>query len=175
MIFNAFDKTTNWLRSISAASFFFLAGSIWSNAATFYSRPSATNFADVASWSGNSNGIGGSNPASISSADDFVIQNGSVMALNASAAVRTLTLNSGRFTVAANTLTISPSSGNNSTMLLSGDAQFNQTGGSVLLNGNMDIVAGASFFQSGGTFVIDGNDNGAAAILSPKGTTSAPS
>ena len=169
IMFHSLHKTTKWLPILFGIFLFVCAGSICSDAATFYSRPSATNFADAASWSVNANGIGGSGPESVSNADDFVIQNGADMVLNASAAVRKLTLNSGRLTVATNTLTISIATGNNSTLLLSGDAQFNQTGGSVLLNGNMDIVAGASFFQTGGTFTVDGNDNGAATTSVPGG------
>ena len=169
-MFNFYKPKSRWLRRYSAAVLFVLVGSIWSHAASFYSRPSATNFADVASWSSNVNGIGGSNPASISNADDFFVANGSNMVLNASAAVRTLTMNAGRLTVAANTLTISLATGNNSTMNLATDAIFTISGGSVVLNGNMIIATGCTFNQSGGTFSVDGNDNNNAPTSVATGT-----
>ncbi|HOY97716.1 MAG TPA: hypothetical protein PK509_18375, partial [Catalimonadaceae bacterium] len=89
-----------------------LVGSVWSYAATYYSKAASTNFADVASWGANTDGSGAA-PGSISNADDFIIQNGSAMVLNATAAVRTLTINAGSLTVSANTLTVAIAGVNN--------------------------------------------------------------
>ncbi|BEV06534.1 T9SS type A sorting domain-containing protein [Chryseobacterium gambrini] len=127
---------------------------------TYYSKASATDFTDVSSWGTNTDGTGTS-PGSISNADNFVIQNTSAMTLPGNASVRQLTINSGSLTVAGNSLTVSRSTGNNSTLLIAGGT-LTQTGGSIILNGNFLMTSGA-LNQSGGGIVLDGNDNNTAA------------
>jgi 3D (Asp-Asp-Asp) domain-containing protein len=63
---------------------------------TYYSKASATDFTALSSWGTAADGTGTS-PTSISNADNFVIQNGTVMTLPGNASVRQLTINSGKF------------------------------------------------------------------------------
>lgn len=123
---------------------------------TYYSKASATDFTAVASWGTATDGTGAS-PTSISNADNFVIQNSSAMTLPSNASVRQLTINSGSLTIANNSLSVSRSTGNNSTLLIAGGT-LTQTGGSIILNGNFLMTSGA-FNQSGGNITLDGNDN----------------
>src|SRR5688500_14661233 len=75
------------------------------NQTAYYSKSAATVFTDVNSWGINTNGTGAA-PASITNANNFVIQNNSLMNLNTgNASVRSLTINTGRLTVSSNTLT----------------------------------------------------------------------
>lgn len=127
---------------------------------TYYSKASATDFTNVASWGSNTDGTGTS-PGSISNADNFVIQNASVMTLPSSASVRQLTINSGSLTVAANTLTVSIANANNSNLAISGGT-FTVSGGNVIINGYLSYSSG-NFNQSGGTITIDPNNAGATA------------
>jgi hypothetical protein len=123
----------------------------------YFSKAAATDFTDVNSWGTNADGTGTS-PASITNADNYTIQNASVMNLNAgSAAVRQLTINSGSLTVGSNTLTVSRATGNLSTLLVAGGT-LTVTGGTIIINGNFLMSSGA-LNQSGGNISIDGNDN----------------
>ncbi len=127
---------------------------------TYYSKASATDFTNVASWGTGTDGTGAS-PNSISNADNFVIQNASAMTLPSSASVRQLTINSGSLTVAANTLTVSIANANNSNLAISGGT-FTVSGGNVIINGYLNHSSG-NFNQSGGTITIDPNNAGATA------------
>ena len=127
---------------------------------TYYSKASATDFTNVASWGTNTDGTGTS-PGSISNADNFVIQNSSAMTLPGNASVRQLTINSGSLTVAANTLTVSIANANNSNLTVSGGT-LTVSGGNVLINGYLNYTSG-NFNQSGGTITIDPNNAGATA------------
>ena len=73
---------------------------------TYYSKAAATNFNAPASWGTNTDGTGTA-PASVTNADNYIIQNGAQMTLNASASVRTLVIQGGgQLSISANTLTI---------------------------------------------------------------------
>jgi hypothetical protein len=122
-------------------------------AATYYSLPGATDFNATASWGTNTNGTG-ANPGIISNADDFVIQNGSVMTLTGNATVRSLTINAGTLTVAANTLTIEIASQNNTEFNLTNGSQLNVTGGTIQINGAMYLADGSGCTQSGGLIIL---------------------
>lgn len=123
---------------------------------TYYSKASATDFTDVASWGTNTDGTGAS-PGSISNADNFVIQNASAMMLPGNASVRQLTINSGSLTVAANTLTVSIAGANNSNLTVNSGGALTISGGLLNVNGNVLFASGSSFNQSNGSIVIDGN------------------
>ncbi|NML56326.1 T9SS type A sorting domain-containing protein [Chryseobacterium cheonjiense] len=135
---------------------------------TYYSKASATDFTSVASWGTNTDGTGTS-PGSISNADNFVIQNSSVMTLPGNASVRQLTINSGSLTVAANTLTVSKAGTFDSTLNLAGGT-LTVSGGNVNVNGNVVIASGATFNQSGGAITVDGNNAGSATGSVASGT-----
>ncbi|GAA4162715.1 hypothetical protein GCM10022217_30640 [Chryseobacterium ginsenosidimutans] len=135
---------------------------------TYYSKASATDFTNVASWGTNTDGTGTS-PGSISNADNFVIQNASAMTLPGNASVRQLTINTGSLTVAANMLTVARSTGNNSTLLVAGGTLNLSGTGNITLNGNFSMTSGA-INQTGGSIVLDGNDNNTAASSVPTGT-----
>ncbi|PJJ66093.1 T9SS type A sorting domain-containing protein [Chryseobacterium geocarposphaerae] len=135
---------------------------------TYYSKASATDFTAVSSWGTATDGTGTS-PTSISNADNFVIQNASVMTLPANASVRQLTINSGSLTVAANTLTVSKAGAFDSTLTLSGGT-LTVSGGNVVVNGNFNLTAGGKLTQSGGNISVDGNNAGAATGSVASGT-----
>lgn len=133
----------------------------WANAQTnYFSRPTATNFADPASWSTSTNGIGGTSPVSITNADNYTIQNGSVMVLDANASVRQLTINSGSLSVSANTLTVARATTNLALLTINSGGTLNVNGGAINVNGAFDVAAGGTFIQSNGTITVDGNDAG---------------
>lgn len=136
---------------------------------TYYSKASATDFTAVGSWGTAANGTGTS-PASISNADNFVIQNASAMTLPGNASVRQLTINSGSLTVAANTLTVSKSGTFDSTLNVAGGT-LTVSGGNVVVNGNVMIASAATFNQSSGTIVEDGNNGGLATGSVASGTS----
>jgi len=135
---------------------------------TYYSKASATDFTALASWGTNTDGTGTS-PASISNADNFIIQNASAMTLPSSASVRQLTINSGSLTVAANTLTVSKAGTFDSTLNVAGGT-LSVSGGNVVVNGNVVIVSGATFNQNGGVITVDGNNGGSATGSVASGT-----
>lgn len=133
----------------------------WVNAQTnYFSRPTATNFADPASWSTSTNGIAGSSPVSITNADNYTIQNGSNMVLDANASVRQLTINSGSLSVSANTLTVARATTNLALLTINSGGTLNVSGGAINVNGAFDVAAGGTFIQSNGTITVDGNDAG---------------
>lgn len=139
-----------------------LASSVWSYAATYYSKAAATNFASVASWGDQVDGSGAA-PGSISNADDFVIQNGSAMTLNASASVRTLVINAGSLTISANTLTVAIAGVNNSNFIVNAGGTLTVSGGTVNIDGSFQVLGTAAFNHSGGSINVDGNAAGNAA------------
>jgi len=136
---------------------------------TYYSKASATDFTNVASWGTNADGTGTS-PGSISNSDNFVIQNASAMTLPGSASVRQLTINSGSLTVAANTLTVSKAGTFDSTLNVAGGT-LTVSGGNLNVNGNVIIASAATFNQSGGTIIEDGNNGGSATGSVASGTS----
>lgn len=125
---------------------------------TYYSKASATDFTNVASWGTNTDGTGTS-PGSISNADNFVIQNASAMTLPGNASVRQLTINSGSLTVSANTLTVSKAGTFDSTLNIAGGT-FTVSGGNLNINGNVIVSGTSTFNQSGGVITIDPNNGG---------------
>jgi formylmethanofuran dehydrogenase subunit C len=135
---------------------------------TYYSKASATDFTNVASWGTNTDGTGAS-PGSISNADNFVIQNASAMTLPGNASVRQLTINSGSLTVAANTLNVSKAGTFDSTLSAVGGT-LNVSGGNIVVNGNFNIGTGGKINQSGGTISVDGNNAGSATGSVASGT-----
>ncbi|ESU27360.1 hypothetical protein FLJC2902T_20650 [Flavobacterium limnosediminis JC2902] len=154
---NRSERRNNPLGLLVMLFFTMLYGLQVSAQTTYYSKASATDFNDVNSWGTATDGTGTA-PASVSNADDFIIQNASAMVLTGDASVRKLTLTSGSLTVSSNMLTVSIASANNSTFLVNGGT-FNLSGtGTVLLNGNFLMSSGA-FNQSGGVFSVDGNNN----------------
>ncbi len=161
-MFNFYTKKSRWLRVIPLAMLMSLVGSVWSYAATYYSKAASTNFADVASWGANTDGSGAA-PGSISNADDFIIQNGSAMVLNATAAVRTLTINAGSLTVSANTLTVAIAGVNNSNLTVNTGGTLTVSGGTVNVDGQFAVLGTAAFNQSAGSINVDGNAAGVSA------------
>jgi hypothetical protein len=152
------QKLNNWKLGVLTA---FLMVSYVLTAATYYSLPGATDFNATASWGTNTNGTG-ANPGIISNADDFIIQNGSVMSLTGNATVRSLTINAGTLTVAANTLTIEIAGAFNSSLTVNSGGTLTVSGGDVTLNGNFLVAFGGTLNQSSGTIRIDGNNGGSA-------------
>ncbi|UPT68424.1 MAG: hypothetical protein M0D57_07260 [Sphingobacteriales bacterium JAD_PAG50586_3] len=146
------------MRLLVTVTVFLLAVTV--NAQTnYYSKAAATDFNSTASWGVNTDGSGAA-PASISNANNFIIQNNSVMSLSGAAAVRTLVINAGALTVGSNTLTVSLATGNTSNLTVNtGGSLTVGAGSSIVLNGNMLIANGANFTQSGGLITIDGNSN----------------
>jgi hypothetical protein len=129
----------------------------------YFSKAAATDFTDVNSWGTSADGSGAS-PASITNADNYTIQNGSVMNLNAgNAAVRTLTINAGSLTIGSNTLTVAIAAQNNSTLALNTGSTLTVSGGTLNVNGNFLFNAGGKFNQSGGSVNVDGNNGGVSA------------
>lgn len=164
-MFNFYKKESRWLRGIPIAIVMSLVCSIWSHAATYYSKAAATDFTATASWGANTNGSGAA-PGSISNADDFIIQNGSALNLNAgNAAVRTLVINAGSLTVGTNTLTVSLTGTDictsNLTVNTGGTLSVSGTG-NVIINGQFQILGTATLNQTGGLISVDGNGNAVA-------------
>ena len=130
-------------------------------ALTYYSKAAATDFTAVASWGSATDGTG-ANPATISNADDFIIQNSSVMNLNAgSASVANLTITLGSLTVGSNTLTVSLPTGNTAALNVAGGSTLIVTGGTITVNGAVYFANSSTFTQSGGTIIVDGNSGNA--------------
>ena len=162
-MFNFYKKESRWLRVIPVAIAMSLVSSIWTHAATFYSKAASTDFTAVGSWGANTDGSGAA-PGSISNVDDFIIANGSVMNLNSgSASVRTLTITLGSLAVSSNTLTVAIAAQNNSTLSLAGGTLTVSGTGTVNVNGNLSVTATGTLNQSGGDINLDGNNGGAAA------------
>jgi hypothetical protein len=162
-MFNFYKKDSRWLRVLPVAIAMSLVSSIWTHAATFYSKAASTDFTAVGSWGANTDGSGAA-PASISNADDFIIANGSVMNLNSgSAAVRTLTINAGSLTVGSNTLTVSLATTCTSNLTVNTGGTLTVSGGAITINGRFLVAGTATLNQSGGTITVDGNDAGNAA------------
>lgn len=120
----------------------------------YYSKANATDFNDVNSWGTAEDGTG-THPASISNANEFIITNGSVMALTGDATVRRLTINSGSLTVSAFTLNLERPFTKQSKLIIDGGT-LNVTGGLVNVGGSFHHLEG-QFSQSGGSIVIDPN------------------
>jgi hypothetical protein len=137
---------------------------------TYYSKATATDFNAVASWGTNTDGSGAT-PGSISNVDNFVVQNLSALTLSSNASVKNLTLTTGSLTVGANVLTVAPSSGNNSILLVNGGTLNMGVTSNVTLNGSFSMTTGV-FNQSGGTMIIDGNNNNIVASSAVVNTTS---
>ncbi|POS02445.1 putative secreted protein (Por secretion system target) [Flavobacterium croceum DSM 17960] len=127
---------------------------------TYYSKSTATDFSDVNSWGTATDGTGTA-PATISNADNFVVQNNAVMTMSASTTVRQLTITSGSLTVSANTLTVQIASQKSSSLLINGGT-LNVSGGNVNIDGYLSFTSGF-FNQSGGTITVDPNNGGATA------------
>jgi hypothetical protein len=136
---------------------------------TYYSKAASTDFNDLNSWGANTDGSGAA-PISISNADNFVIQNASVMSLTTSADVRQLTINAGSLTVTANTLTVSIAAAYNSTLSINSGGTLTVSGGTLNLNGNFVMAAGGTFSQSSGAVNVDGNNAGSATGSVASGT-----
>jgi GEVED domain len=169
-IFNTFSShhlTRSLLKCMSVFALVFLMTQADAQT-TYYSKAAATDFNNVASWGTVADGSGAA-PASISNADNFIIQNASAMTLSAAAAVRALTITTGSLTVGGNTLTVSRSAGNLSTLLINGGTLNLSTPSAIVLNGNFSMSSGA-LNQSGGSITIDGNDNNNAATSVPSAT-----
>lgn len=132
---------------------------------TYYSRPTATSFTDVNSWSTVTTGIGGISPASITSADIYIIQNGAALTLNANASVRRLTINAGSLTVAANTLTIEIPSANNTEFNITNGGTLNVSGGTIDVRGAVYFADGSGLNQNGGLIRVDGNSGSTATSI----------
>jgi hypothetical protein len=137
----------------------------------YFSKAAATDFTDVNSWGTNADGTGAS-PASITNADNYTIQNGSVMNLNAgNASVRTLIINAGTFNISSNILNVGIAGQKNSTLTLAlASSILNVSGGTINIDGALvQTTSGSIFNQSGGNINIDGN-NGGVALNSYAGT-----
>ncbi len=119
----------------------------------YYSKASATDFNDVASWGINTDGTGTA-PAAIDNTGAFDIRNNSQMTLSANATVRALTINAGKLTVANNTLTISILNQNNTELNVTNGGTLEVTGGSIILNGAAYFANGSGLTQSGGLIVL---------------------
>lgn len=164
-MFNFYAKKSRWLKAVPLAIAMSLAGTLWSFAqATYYSKAAATNFTDVNSWGANTDGSGAA-PGSISNADNFVIQNGSIMNLNSgSASVRTLVVNAGSLTVSSNTLTVSLAGTDicTSNLTVNTGGTLTVSGGNVIVNGQFQVLGTGTLVQSGGLISVDGNGNAVA-------------
>jgi|GEM_PF-1116256 len=136
---------------------------------TYYSKSTAVDFNNVASWGTGTDGTG-TEPASISNADNFIVANNAAIVLSGNAAVRQLTVNSGNLTVAANTLTISKATGFDTSFTVNSGGTLTVTGGSIVLNGGFTLANGGNFTQSGGNITVDGNDGGLPASSVASGT-----
>ncbi|MES2774737.1 MAG: hypothetical protein V4722_11165 [Bacteroidota bacterium] len=131
----------------------------------YYSKAASTDFTDINSWGSNTNGTGAA-PASISNANNFIIQNGSVMNLNAgSATVRRLTINTGSLAVSGNTLTVTIAGQNNTELNVSTGGTLILNGGNIQVNGAVYFANGAGFTHSSGTMIVDANSGIAATSI----------
>jgi hypothetical protein len=137
--------------------YFALIGSTSYSQSTYFSKSGATDFTSPSSWGLNPDGTGTA-PTDVSSADNFVIQNGSIMNLNAgSASVRQLTINAGTLTVSNNTLTIEIPGANNTELNVTNAGTLILNGGNIILNGSAYFTDGSGFTHSSGEMFIDGN------------------
>ncbi|GGD16705.1 T9SS type A sorting domain-containing protein [Flavobacterium orientale] len=133
---------------------------------TYYSKSAATDFNDVATWSDTSDGTGAS-PASISSADNFIVANGSLLTLTSNASVRNLTISAGSLTISSNQLNVEIPSQRNASFVVNTGGSFIISNGNLNVNGNVYFADSSSFTQSGGIITVDGNDTGNAATSVP--------
>ncbi|HSN62113.1 MAG TPA: hypothetical protein VLR49_14335, partial [Ferruginibacter sp.] len=140
--------------------------------ATYYSKAAATDFNDVNTWGTAADGTGTA-PASISTADSFVVQNNSILTLTADAGIRYLTINAGTLNVSANTLTVEVPTQNNSKIVVTTGGQLNLSGGNIICNGAVYFANGSGFNQSGGLLKIDPNSGTAATSIGGAGNTAA--
>ena len=136
---------------------------------TYYSKAVATDFNATASWGTATDGSGTS-PASITNADNYIIQNGSLMSLTGNASVRALTINAGKLTLASNTLTISIASQNNTEVNVTSGGILEVSGGTLQINGAAYFADGSSLIQSGGLIKL--NPNSGTATTSIGGVSS---
>jgi len=157
--------------NLTFATMFLILGMSWGQV-TYYSKAAATNFNDVNSWGTAADGTGAS-PASITTADNYIVANASVLNLTANAGVRSLTINTGTLTVAANTLLIEIPTQNNTELNVTSGGQLNLTGGTINVNGAVYFTNNAGFNQSGGLLKIDPNSGTAATSIGGVGNTTA--
>ena len=157
--------------NLTFATMFLILGMSWGQV-TYYSKAAATNFNDVNSWGTAADGTGAS-PASITTADNYIVSNASVLNLTANAGVRSLTINTGTLTVAANTLLIEIPTQNNTELNVTSGGQLNLTGGTINVNGAVYFTNNAGFNQSGGLLKIDPNSGTAATSIGGVGNTTA--
>lgn len=120
----------------------------------YYSKANATDFNDVATWGTAENGTG-TTPPVISNANEFIISNGSVLALTGDATVRRLTINSGSLTVSAFMLNLERPGTKQSKLIIDGGT-LNLSGGTINIGGPLHHDEGY-FNQSGGSVIIDAN------------------
>lgn len=135
---------------------------------TYYSKSTATNFNDVSSWGINTDGSGTA-PASITGADFYIIQNAAVLTVSGPVSVGKLTLTSGSLNVSANELSVAISGQNNSTLLVNGGTLNLSGTGSIIVNGNF-LMSSGTFNQTGGSMTIDGNNGNVVASSVASGT-----
>lgn len=154
-------QVRNGLSGFTALVAVLLVSCFWASGAvaqtTYYSKAAATDFNDVASWGTANNGSGDA-PAAISNANNFIVANGAALSLSGNAAVRQLTVTSGSLTVAGNTLSIGIAAQKKSFLLINGGT-FTVSGGTVNIDGYLSHTSG-NFNQSGGSIVIDPNNGG---------------
>ena len=177
-------KPTNFMKKFYTkllVGFLFVFGTVGANAqTTYYSKAAATDFNDVNSWGIVSDGSGAA-PASISNADNFVVGNGAVMTLSATANVRALYI--GSFTgfppatatgsllvVVGNTINVGGAAGNNYRLGIGTSGNLTVSGGNINIKGDFRQTAGI-LNQSGGIISVDGNDAGNAATSVVSGTS----
>jgi hypothetical protein len=146
-------KFNNGLRGFALLATMLFMGT-WLNAATYYSKSTATNFSTLGSWGTNTDGSG-TTPASIGVADNYNIVNGAAVVLDANLTIGALNITLGSLTASANTLTI----GNlaNSLFAVNGGTLNLSGTGNIVINGQF-IMSGGAFNQTGGTMSIDGNN-----------------
>jgi hypothetical protein len=138
----------------------FFASIAWGQT-TYYSKSVATDFNATASWGTATDGSG-SSPASITNADNYIIQNGSLMSLTGNASVRALTINAGKLTVASNTLTVSIASQNNTELNVTNGGTLEITGGTVQVNGAVYFADGSGLTQTAGLLKLNPSSGTAA-------------
>ena len=129
---------------------------------TYYSKVAATDFNNLNTWGTVADGTG-TNPASITNADNYIVANAAVLSLSANASVRQLTITSGTLSISANSLIVSAATGNNIILSIASGARLNVLGGSLTVNGQFAMSSGAKFAQSGGIISVDGNAAGVVA------------
>lgn len=148
-------------KSIILLTLFFLIKSIGWGQVTYYSKAAATNFTDVNSWGTATDGTG-SSPAIITTADNYIIDNNASILLNGNASVRSLTINTGTFTISSNTLLVEIATQNNTEFLISPTGSLIVNGGTINLRGAMYFANGSTFTHTGGVISVDGNSGVAA-------------